>query len=342
MLSWRPLVALGLISYGVYLYHLGIFMVLSESRTGLSGLTLALIRWAVTLGVATLSYLFVEQPIRRGITWTPPRIALGGAAVVVAVLVLFVTTLARTPSTFAEQADAHSEVSVLVAGDDLAYSMAAHSTMPVEVGGIRAAVVANAGCGIAQGTVVIASTKLGTVECPNKWPDLYTRAVKGVDPQVAVLMLGQGSAFDREVDGKIMRAGTPELERYLDAQLDKARSILTAKGATLVLTTAPCLDPGPSVPSAFAGVLRDRARTRWLNTVWTRYAHEHPGVEIADLDSVLCPNGNAHAKAGGAELRPDGESLSAHGVHYVWKWLAPIVVATHRSKLAAGAGAQTP
>jgi peptidoglycan/LPS O-acetylase OafA/YrhL len=341
VLSWRPLVALGLISYGVYLYHLGIFMALSESRTGLSGLTLSVVRWIVTLVVATLSYRFVEQPIRRGISWTPPRVALGGAAVVVAILVLLVTTL-RTPTTFAEQADAHREVSVLVAGDDLAYSMGRFSTPPVEVGGIRAVVVANAGCGIALGTVLIGTIKFGTVECPHKWPDLYRKFVKGVDPQVAVLMLGQGSAFDREVDGKILRAGTPALERYLDAQLDRARSILTAKGATLVLTTVPCLDPRSSVPSGFAAVLRDRTRTRWLNTIWTKYAHDHPGVEIADLGSLLCPNDSAHVKAGGAQLRPDGESLSAHGVQYVWKWLAPIAVATHRSALSARAAAQTP
>ena len=66
LLSLKPMVGLGLISYGVYLYHWPLFLWLNADRTGLDGAPLVLLRWAVTLAVSIVSYTFLEQPIRRG------------------------------------------------------------------------------------------------------------------------------------------------------------------------------------------------------------------------------------------------------------------------------------
>jgi peptidoglycan/LPS O-acetylase OafA/YrhL len=66
LLSLKPMVGLGLISYGVYLYHWPLFLWLNADRTGLDGAPLVLLRWAVTLAVSIVSYKFLEQPIRRG------------------------------------------------------------------------------------------------------------------------------------------------------------------------------------------------------------------------------------------------------------------------------------
>jgi peptidoglycan/LPS O-acetylase OafA/YrhL len=77
-LSLRPLVWLGAISYGVYLYHWPVFVLLRERGWELSrppGLIVAL---SITIGLAVLSYRIVEQPIRTS-TWRP-RLAIGGAA----------------------------------------------------------------------------------------------------------------------------------------------------------------------------------------------------------------------------------------------------------------------
>ena len=65
LLSTRPLVWLGGISYGVYLYHWPIYVIVDERRTGLDGWQLVVAQLALTLAIAEISYRLLEQPIRR-------------------------------------------------------------------------------------------------------------------------------------------------------------------------------------------------------------------------------------------------------------------------------------
>ncbi|EUA29274.1 acyltransferase family protein [Mycobacterium intracellulare] len=72
-LALPPLVWLGTISYGVYLWHWPIFLALNGERTGWSGLPLFAARCAATVVLAAASYWVLEQPIRR---WRPARVPL--------------------------------------------------------------------------------------------------------------------------------------------------------------------------------------------------------------------------------------------------------------------------
>ena len=96
VLAWRPLVWLGAISYGVYLWHWPIFLALNGERTGWSGWSLFALRCAATIAVAAASWWLLEQPVRR---WRPvmvPLLPLAGAtaatAAAVTMLVLPVGT----------------------------------------------------------------------------------------------------------------------------------------------------------------------------------------------------------------------------------------------------------
>ncbi len=65
----------GLLSYGLYLYHWPIFLVLSQERTGLSLAPLFLVRMIVTVAIAFGSYFLLEMPVRRGTLLTTTRSA---------------------------------------------------------------------------------------------------------------------------------------------------------------------------------------------------------------------------------------------------------------------------
>ena len=65
-LAWRPLATIGLLSYGIYLFHWPIFLWLSPDRTGLATAPLFALRITITLALAAASYTLLEQPIRRG------------------------------------------------------------------------------------------------------------------------------------------------------------------------------------------------------------------------------------------------------------------------------------
>jgi peptidoglycan/LPS O-acetylase OafA/YrhL len=64
-LSWRPLESLGHISYGLYLWHLPIFVVTRFAVPTVSQVVLVPIMAALSIGVAAASYHYVEQPFLR-------------------------------------------------------------------------------------------------------------------------------------------------------------------------------------------------------------------------------------------------------------------------------------
>jgi len=71
LLGWRPLVAVGQVSYGLYLWHWPVDVVLTPDRTGLDGPgwweepALFALRTAVAGAATVASYRWVEQPVRR-------------------------------------------------------------------------------------------------------------------------------------------------------------------------------------------------------------------------------------------------------------------------------------
>jgi peptidoglycan/LPS O-acetylase OafA/YrhL len=85
-LAVEPLRQLGRISYGVYLLHWPIFLWLTPERTHLRALPLFILRVAVTIGAAVLSFRLVEQPVRTRQALIAPRSWLVAP---VAVVVLF-------------------------------------------------------------------------------------------------------------------------------------------------------------------------------------------------------------------------------------------------------------
>ena len=98
ILSRSPLVWLGTISYGAYLWHYPVYIYLDCARTGLSGLSLLAIRFASTVALATASYYLVERPVMYGTFWRSLKAAVPATALMVAtVVVVMVGTGCRPP-----------------------------------------------------------------------------------------------------------------------------------------------------------------------------------------------------------------------------------------------------
>jgi peptidoglycan/LPS O-acetylase OafA/YrhL len=97
-LSFAPLRGLGAISYGVYLWHWPVDVVLTPERTHFGHVALTLLRFAVTFAIAIPSYRFFERPIReRGIFFAPARFVVPGSFVATAALALVGTSVWRRP-----------------------------------------------------------------------------------------------------------------------------------------------------------------------------------------------------------------------------------------------------
>jgi peptidoglycan/LPS O-acetylase OafA/YrhL len=95
-LGMRPLVALGKVSYGVYLYHWPVFVLVDRQHWDIPvGLSL-LVKCAITGVVTVGSYFLIERPVRRNEWLVPVRTlvaaAAGTAVVLAAVLLVPVTS----------------------------------------------------------------------------------------------------------------------------------------------------------------------------------------------------------------------------------------------------------
>ena len=67
LMGWPPLRWVGLRSYGIYLWHWPVCMVTRpQLDVPFTGISLLVVRLALTLILAELSYRFVETPIRNG------------------------------------------------------------------------------------------------------------------------------------------------------------------------------------------------------------------------------------------------------------------------------------
>lgn len=91
-LSWRPLVELGRISYPVYLVHWPIALVMTPARMGFAGLSLMVVRFAVSILVGYGVTRFMERPLRSSplLRW-PVGFALWALAVAFALGVSYVS-----------------------------------------------------------------------------------------------------------------------------------------------------------------------------------------------------------------------------------------------------------
>ncbi|MGZ4734228.1 MAG: acyltransferase family protein [Acidimicrobiia bacterium] len=329
-LAWRPLRALGLISYGVYLWHWPIYVVLDESRVHLGGWPLLLVRVAVTLVVATASYFWLERPIRHGAgaartwRWAGPVVAL--------TLVVAIVASTAGGSGAAAIGEGPKRGGVMVVGNSVARSLVP-GLQQIGLGATNRSVV---GCSLLRGRVEVWDGG-PSVDC-GRFRD-WTAELR---PQYALLVTGVYEMFDlrRENGSPLLVPGSAAFARYYTESIQRAIDELSSTGATVILPNVPCMQAKffPADQRSQTAVNPDRLRIEngLLRTIVDR-PQNRGKVVSPDLHSLLCPNGRFRTSFGGvAVVRPDGEHFSADGAKAIARWLETVVPGLERARRAAG------
>jgi peptidoglycan/LPS O-acetylase OafA/YrhL len=332
LLSWEPLRRIGLVSYGLYLWHWPVYVVLTPDRVGATGPALLILRLAVTGLLAATSYVLVERPVRAGVLgrrWSGRRLRplVAGTLVAVVAVVLGGTAGAGPPAgapaaPAAAQQRGPGDVAVYLLGDSVPYSLRV-GFRPETVPGLFVAGSTQLGCGLIPVPLAIdGQPKALDSRCP-PWDAAWPADVTAVNPDVAVLFPGIGEQFDQVVDGRIVTFGTPAYEQHLVRVLDSDTRRLGVGRRPVALVTASCHQVPDSGVSPDPAIINDDSRVRWLNGVLARYADRQPGrVTLLDLHGFLCADGYTATKDGVA-LRSDGLHFSEAGAAVVWRWLGP-------------------
>jgi peptidoglycan/LPS O-acetylase OafA/YrhL len=350
LLSFRPLCALGLISYGVYLWHWPIYVALDRSRAHLAGWPLLGLRVAATLAVAIVSYRVVEQPIRRGAGSRPParRLTLAFATAAAVVAAVMVTTasapaprvvvadqirrsIPRVPAPPPKPGQKPKVLPprVLVVGNSIALYSAdegfkqLHTTPPLDVLNLG-----SIGCRVlpeeTRSRFPNGDTYTGQSRvCLDGW----AYAVSAFRPDVVVMLLSEPTDSEHEIDGHWTAPCEPEYDRALEHEVHSQIRLLASGGARVIVAT-----------TAYAGL--PFKSLAWFhhndcqNTIYRRVAASEPRAVMADLFSWICPriDMDCNGHVGDVVLRPDGVHFRDASARLLAAWV--ITKAQHQGVFA--------
>ena len=339
LLRFRPFVMLGLISYGVYLWHWPIIVYATEVRVGLSGAALDAFRLGLTLAFALASYFLVERPIRvrwrQRLRWplAPAGIGLGLAAIVLgttgatAAPGFFGTgPPAVTSSTTLAPTQPGDPTHVVLVGDSLAASLGPGLDDAMAARGVRFEAAATPGCSMLRGVTVAANGHPypWSRPCAQAIPPALRTVVDTAPRPDLVLWLSTWDAVDRELGGHRVELGSQTGRVVLSREVKRTAALLTARGARLVILTVP--QPVAGSVAVLPG-LDEAKRVRELNRLYQRSGPTADGrVSIFDLSTIVCPGGRCPRRVRGIELRPDGAHFGTTGSAYVGRQLADAIL----------------
>jgi peptidoglycan/LPS O-acetylase OafA/YrhL len=372
LLSVGPLVWIGRISYGLYLWHWPVIVFASPARTGLDGPTLALLRVALTFAFATASFYLVEQPIRRGALRRRWAFAVSPTAfVATGAVVVFATAGAAPPPAYlqggpndlltsAPRQQIPAPVSpppaptpdaavappsgapvpapprrVMLVGDSLAESLLPGLEQAAMENGVQLFPASVPGCGVIGGEPLdLAGVPFKwSVDCERSIPKYHVSRLSQLHPDMVVWLSGWDRT-ERLLNGQRVSPRTIEGRQVFMKLIDEAATRLTATGARLVMLTV-----APAAPSdEYPDPPKDDSLVQ-MNRLIREYARQHADrVAIADLDHMLCPKGQPCPRSiDGVEPRHrDGNHFEEDTATWMARKLMPEVIAA-----APGSGAQT-
>ncbi len=350
-LAFEPLRLLGVISYGVYLIHWPVYLWLDARHTGLDGASLFALRVGMTLVLASVSYRYLEQPIRSG-RWLPgPTVwkAAPVALALVAAMLLGVTQNLVVPRTIQHPLLGGSPMPpprsaggvelprAIIFGDSVASTLGeglerwGRHTQRANVWNL-----ASYGCGLTHGSGAIDNTNAfgGEGRC-GRGVDWWRVQLDAFRPDVVYVMVGIWDLRDRRLPEwtQVRAPGDPIFDEWLLGEFELAVDTLLSSGARIVWLTYPCISPDPGAgivlgPLGNTAAL-DPARLAHLNRVLLpELMKRRPGrIELVDIDARVCPGGVFRSEVEGvADARPDGVHFSLPAADRLATLLGPLAL----------------
>lgn len=322
---------MGALSYSFYLWHWPVIVFLSPERTGWTPFLLDLVRVAVSLLLAEVTYWFLERPIHTQ-QWKLRRQGpvMGGAFVAVLGILMVATMGAaseRPPSTGGERSSGNTSTgadTVMVLGDSLAWELSGivPEDFPYRVEGVYEPHCDIIGQRIFTGSSVdeAAST------CPN-WPDRWADGLGGqLDglegrPDAVVVTLGLRQLFDLEIDGERVVVGTPEWDQEYRSAVRRAADVIRSQTAAPVFwLDVPCFR---WEAAGGDGEEFDADRLRTVNEALAEVLGEYDGFTVVPYADRVCSG--ADGTDTDPAIRPDGAHLTEEAARDLWSWLLPQV-----------------
>ncbi|QXC59144.1 acyltransferase [Aquihabitans sp. G128] len=335
ILSFPPLRWLGLISYGLYLWHWPVIIFFTPGRTGWYDGGLLAARLGISLALAITSYWVLERPIRHGLGrgW-PIRLATPIAiAVVIAVLgwaaqgaVAPVGTGARVRGTMRIATDpippvAAGKPRLLTVGDSGAWTIQYAMDVVAPARGIDEVNRGTPACGILPGDGRSKRANGETIKDPDgcgDWPRRWAWYVNQVQPTDALIFSVAPGGTARWVDGGWHKDCDPVYDRAARATYERAIRILSAKGAHVGITTIGYLESESDADGRFPEV---DCRNDSI-----RAAARATGATVVDLarytcgDKGRCRQTVRTLDGDDVELRPDGLHYTGPAGVVVARW----------------------
>mgnify|MGYP000684064229 FL=1 len=345
LLAASPRVGLGAISYGVYLWHWPIFLLVNGERTGVTGWQLFALRCAATVAAAAVSWWLIEQPIRE---WRPvfvPMLPLAAASaataamVAVTVVPVAVTEQAPAPGPLVDSAaliapevpvevsppprpGAPGDLRVAVFGDSIAWTLMRY--LPATPG-VHFADYTTIGCGIARGgPYEYVGRELDQKPECDAWPSRWRQRITYERPDVVLLVVGRWEVVDRMNEGRWTHIGEDAYDSYLRGELRRALDILGSTGARIVVTTEP-YNRRAEKPDGSLYPEDQPARVDAWNDLLRGVVAERPNATVADLNEKLSPNGYYQTRVDGIRMRADGVHPTPEAVQWLTPWLVEAV-----------------
>jgi peptidoglycan/LPS O-acetylase OafA/YrhL/lysophospholipase L1-like esterase len=320
VLSFKPLCALGLISYGVYLWHWPVDIVANAQRTGLDGWTLFTLQCAITLTIAITSYQLLEMPIRRGALTRRQWTILTPAVATSLILLVILTTAGAQPANIAAASSRRNidGPTVLIVGDSVPHTMVSG----LQNQGFNAVDGGISGCRLLRGEI---QYRQASKDC--RWQRHWRRLLNREQPEIVMLILPGWDLFDTRPynSENVLVPGTKAWNELYENRLVKAINLLGSRGARVVVPTMPCYGILPADEKYIDRSGMNPNRVRAANASLKRVAAKEPDAfTLPDLHELLCPKGQYQRSLGSvATVRTDGVHFSPEGSDLVGAWLAP-------------------